>query len=64
MAPARGVTRRRPARGHHVARQHGEENAGEVTKSCIHLSLPLKKEDRTGADERDNPNGKFLIQSV
>jgi hypothetical protein len=31
MAPARGVTRRRPARGHHVAREHGEENAPPLT---------------------------------
>ena len=31
MAPARGVLGRRPARGHHVAREHGEENAGALT---------------------------------
>lgn len=30
MAPARGVTWNRPARGCHVAREHGEENAGQV----------------------------------
>ena len=30
MAPSSGVLGRRPARGHHVARQHGEENAGAV----------------------------------